>query len=250
MSGHAYLKHLLDPLTNVGTPNAVGRADSTQFPGKDQLFSVFANWRLPEDGAEIWAEFARAEFPQSVRDFFESPNRSEALTIGVQKVQDAWKDWTWRVGAEYTQTNQSSTYRERPMGWWYTSRAVQAGFSQKGQVIGAMIGPGSVTQRLNLDFAGPKFAFGVFLYRIKWDDDSFFTIPRPDGGGFCKHDVSLAAGLRGAARTHVGAFEGSITSQNRLNLYWQALGYCFDNTELQIDTRNLSLEFRFHPRIR
>lgn len=250
MSGHVYLKHVLDPLTNVGTPNAVGRADSTQFPGKDQLFSVFANLRLPEDGAEIWAEWARAELPQSVREFFESPNRSQALTIGLQRVQPAWKNWTWRVGAEYTQTSQTSTFRERPMGWWYTSRAVQAGFSQKGQVIGAMIGPGSVTQRLNLDFTGPSHSLGVFIYRIKWDDDSFFTIPRPSGGGFCKHDVSLAAGLRGSVQNRVGAFEGSITSQNRLNLYWQALGFCFDNTELQIDKRNLSIEFRFRPRVR
>ncbi len=250
MAGRVYLKHLIDPLTNVGTPNAVGRADSTQFPGKDQLFSVFANWRLPADGAEIWAEWARAELPQNVREFFESPNRSQALTIGVQKVQPAWKDWTWRVGAEYSQTSQTSTFRERPMGWWYTSRAVQAGFSQKGQVIGAMIGPGSVTQRLNLDFAGPSHSFGAFVYRIKWDDDSFFTIPRPNGNGLCKHDVSLAAGVRGSVATRAGAFEGTITSQNRTNIYWQALGLCFENEELQIDKRNLTLEFRFRPRTR
>ena len=250
ISGRVYWEHLLDPLSDVGAPNAVGRADSTQFPGKDQLFSVFANWRLPADGAEIWAEWARAEFPRSLNDFLESPNRSQALTIGVQKVQPAWQDWTWRVGAEYTQTSQTSTFRERPMGWWYTSRAVQAGFSQKGQVIGAMIGPGSVTQRLNLDFAGPSHAFGVFIYRIKWDDDSFFTIPRPNGNGLCKHDVSIAAGMRGSTLTRAGTFEGTLTTQNRMNIYWQALGLCFQNEELQIDKRNLSLEFRFHPRVR
>ena len=250
MAGHVYLKHLFDPLLDVGAPNAVGRGDSTQFPGRDQLVSVFANWRLPADGAEIWAEWARAEMPRSLRDFFESPNRSEALTIGVQKVQPAWKDWTWRVGAEYTQTNQSSTFRERPMGWWYTSRAVQAGFSQKGQVIGAMIGPGSVTQRLSLDFAGPTRSFGAFVYRIKWDDDSFFTIPRPNGNGLCKHDVSLAAGVRGSVSTRAGAFEGTVTNQNRANVYWQSLGLCFANEILQVDKRNVSLELRYRPRMR
>ncbi len=251
MAGRVYLKHVFDPILNVGAPNGrAGREDSTQFPGKDQLISVFANWRLPDDGAEVWAELARAELPQSFRDFFESPNRSLAMTIGAQKVQSAWEGWTWRLGAEYTQTNQSSTYRERPMGWWYTSRAVQAGFSQKGQVIGAMIGAGSVTQRLNVDFSGPSRSFGAFLYRIKWDDDSYLTIPRPEGGGFCKHDVSLAAGIRGSAVTRVGAFEGTLTNQNRLNLYWQALGNCFENAQLQVDKRNLSLEFRFRPRAR
>ncbi|MBC7842665.1 MAG: hypothetical protein H7099_10140 [Gemmatimonadaceae bacterium] len=251
IAGKAYLKQLFDPIIPVGTPNAVSRADSTQFPGRDQLFSVFANWRLPDDGTEIWFEWARAELPENLRAFFQAPNHTQAVTLGLQRVSAPFhRDWTWRVGAEYSQTTQSSTYRERPTGSWYTSRAVQAGFSQKGQVLGAMIGPGSVTQRLNLDFAGPRASLGIFAYRIKWDDDSFFTIPRPNGNGLCKHDVSLALGARGTARTPAGWFEATLTSQNRLNLYWQALGLCFENEELQIDKRNLSLEFRFHPRIR
>ena len=251
MAGRVYFKHLLDPLIPVGTPNAVARQDPTQFPGRDQLFSVFANWRLPADGAEIWFEWARAELPENFNDLLASPNHTQALTLGLQRVSDTfWRDWTWRVGAEYSQTNQSSTYRERPTGSWYTSRAVQAGFSQRGQVIGAMIGPGSVTQRLNLDFASASRSIGLFAYRIKWDDDSFFTIPRPNGNGLCKHDVSLAYGARGSARTPAGTLDLTVTAQNRINIYWQALGLCFQNEELQIDKRNFSLEFRMHPRLR
>ena len=249
--GNGWVKHLLDPLVPVGTPNALPYSDKTQNAGRDQLFSLFADWRLPDDGAEIWLEWGRAELPSGLSDFFASPDHTQALTIGLQKTQPLrWKGWQARVGAEYSQTNQSSTYRERPTGSWYASRAVQGGFTQDGQVIGAMIGPGSVTQRLSVDFAGPRASFGLFAYRIKWDDDSFFTIPRPNGNGLCKHDVSLALGARGSALTPAGWFEATLTSQNRLDLYWQALGLCFDNSELQIDKRNLSLEFRFHPRIR
>lgn len=248
---NAWIDHLIDPLVPVGAPNELGRGDSTEFPGRDQLFSFFADWRLPADGTEIWFEWARAQLPTSVRDFFESPNHTQALTLGLQHVEPMrWTGWTWRVGAEYSQTNQSSTFRERPTGSWYTSRSVDGGFSQKGQILGAMIGPGSVTQRLNLDIAGPRRSVGVFAYRIKWDDDSFYTIPRPNGNGLCKHDVSLALGARGSTLTPAGWFEASLTSQNRLNLYWQALGLCFNNEELQIDKRSVSLEIRFHPRVR
>ena len=249
--GNGWVKHLLDPLVPVGTPNALPYGDKSQNAGRDQLFSLFVDWRLPDDGAEIWLEWGRAEIPSGLRDFFESPDHTQALTVGLQKTQPMrWKGLQARAGAEYSRTNQSSTYRERPTGSWYTSRAVQGGFTQQGQVIGAMIGPGSVTQRLNIDVAGPRASFGLFASRIKWDDDSFFTIPRPNGNGLCKHDVSLAIGARGSARTHAGWFEATLTSQNRLNIYWQALGLCFDNSELQIDKRNLSLEFRFHPRVR
>ncbi len=249
--GNGWLRHVLDPVTNVGTPNALPYSDKTQTPGPDQLFSLFADWRLPSDGAEIWFEWGRAELPQGLRDFFESPNHTQAVTLGLQKVGAMERpDWTWRVGAEYSQTNQSSTYRERPTGSWYTSRAIQGGFTQKGQVLGAIIGPGSVTQRLNLDFAGPRQSIGMFAYRIKWDDDAYYTIPRPMGGAICKHDVSLAFGVRGSTRAGAGWMEATLTSQNRLNLYWQASGYCFDNPDLQIDQQNISLEFRFHPRMR
>lgn len=249
--GNAWYRHLLDPIVPVGTPNALPYTDSTQYPGRDQLFSVFGNWRLPSDGAEIWFEWARAEFPSGLRDFIESPNHTQALTLGLQHVRRMpWPEWTWRVNGEYSRTNQSTSYKERPIGSWYTSRAVQGGFTQKGQVLGAMIGSGSVTQRLNLDVAGPSKSFGLFAYRIKWDDDSFFTIPRPNGNGLCKHDVSLALGARGSALTRAGWLSATVTTQNRLNLYWQALGLCFQNEELQIDQRNLSLEFRFHPRVR
>ena len=243
--------HLFDPVLSTGTPNARDRRDSTAISAKDQLFSVFGDWRLPDDGTEIWFEWGRAEWPTSLSDFVASPNHAQALTLGLQHVEAMdRKDWTWRVGAEYSQTNQSSTYRERFTGSWYTSRAVSGGFSQKGQVLGAAIGPGSVTQRLNLDVSAPRHSIGVFAYRIKWDDDSYYTIPRPDGGGICKHDVSLALGVRGSALTRAGWIDAQLTSQNRLDIYWQALGYCWSNPELQIDKSNLSLEFRFHPRVR
>jgi hypothetical protein len=85
--------------------------------------------------------------------------------------------------------------------------------------------------------------------RIRWDDDSFYTIPRPLGNGLCKHDVSLAYGVRGSARAPFGIVDGSLSVQNRLNLYWQALGLCFQNEELQVDKRNISIEFRVHPRL-
>lgn len=249
--GNGWFRHIFDPIVPVGTPNALPYSDKTQYPGRDQLFSLFANWRLPDDGAEIWAEWARAELPSSIRDFIESPNHTQALTLGLQHTRPVGTSrWMARVGAEYSQTNQSSTYRERPTGSWYTSRAVQGGFTNDGQILGAMIGSGSVTERLGMDFMGPKASLGLFAWRIKWDDDAFYTIPRPNGNGLCKHDVSLAWGARGSILTRAGWFESTLTSQNRLNLYWQALGLCFNNEELQIDKRSLSLEFRFHPRVR
>ena len=250
ITGNAWVRHIFDAVSSTPRPNAYSRQDSTPRPGLDQLFSVFADWRLADDGTEIWAEWARAELPADLRDFFDAPNHTEALTIGLQRVWPMrWKGWNWRVAVEHSQTDQSSTFRERPTGSWYTSRAVSGGFTQKGQVLGGVIGPGSSAQWIGFDLAGLRQSVGVFLSRIKWDDDALLAIPRPNGNGLCKHDVSLAWGIRGSTRSGAGWIEGTLTATNRLNIYWQALGLCFENSELQIDKRNLSLEFRFHPRI-
>ena len=248
--GNQHLRHILDPLLHVGTPNALPYSDKTQYPGRDQLFSLFANWRLPSDGGEVWAEWARAEMPVTVRDFVDSPHHTQAVTVGLQHIRPITRGWSARALGEYSQTNQSSSYKERPIGSWYTSRAVQGGFTQRGQVLGAMIGPGSVTQRVGLDLVGPRHSLGIFAWRIRWDDDAFYTIPRPNGNGLCKHDVGLAWGARGSALLPVGWLEATVTAQNRINLYWQALGLCFLNEELQVDKKNLSLEFRFRPQRR
>jgi hypothetical protein len=248
--GNGHLRHALDPFLHVGTPNALPYEDKTQYPGRDQLLSLFANWRMPDDGAEVWVEWARAELPANLADFLESPNHTQAFTAGLQFIRPIARGWSARVIGEHSQTNQSSSYRERPIGSWYTSRAVQGGFTQRGQVLGAMIGPGSISHRLGLDAVGPRQSLGLFVWRVRWDDDSFFTIPRPNGNGLCKHDVGLAWGARGSALLPVGWLEATVTAQNRINLYWQALGLCFLNEELQVDKKNLSLEFRFRPQRR
>src|SRR3982750_897925 len=59
----------LDALRDVGRPNALPAADSTMHPGPDQLFSLFARWVFPENGFEAYAEWGRAEFPISMRDY-------------------------------------------------------------------------------------------------------------------------------------------------------------------------------------
>ena len=247
--GAALLGHVLDVLRPVGTPNARPLSDGTVLSGPDQLFSAFAHWRLPDDGTELWLEWGRAEQPANLADILRAPQHSRAITIGLQHVRALPRPgWHARVAFEYTGTGQTGTYRERPSGSWYTSRAVLGGFTQRGQVLGAAMGSGSTGQWAALDVGAPRGSLGVFLQRVKWDDDTFYTIPRPNGNGLCKHDVSLAWGLRAlAALPGLGQLETTVASQQRMNLYWQALGLCFANEELQVDARNVTIDLRWRP---
>ncbi len=239
---------VFNPLRNTGRPNAVNIG--TRWPAdndQDQLLSLFGRWVAPEAGVELWAEWGRAEMPRSVGDFLEAPGHSQAFTFGLQHVRPWGTERRWRLLLEHTQTNQSATFQQRPTGSWYASRAVGEGFTQRGQILGAAVGPGAHAQVLSFDLQSRGWSAGVFAHRIRWDDDAFYTIPKPIGNGLCMHDVSL---LGGAQVARLGSRWHQIvraTWGNRLNAFWQSREFCPTNTEGRTDVRSFHLQLTLSP---
>jgi len=208
---------------------------------------LFARLVLPAVGFESYVEWARAEMPASVRDLLVAPNHTQGYTLGLQYARPVSRAGTLvRAQAEMTAVNQSTTYRVRPTGSFYTSRAVIQGYTQRGQVIGAAIGPGSSSQWLAADLVHERGSLGTFAGRTRWDDDSYYEIPRPQGNGLCKHDVTLYAGVRGTWRSRLGTAGATMAWANRINTFYQNFGPCFDNAD-HVDTRNATLAFTLSP---
>jgi len=53
---------------------------------RDQLFSMWARWALPESGFEAWVEWARNDHADRVLDYFLGPEATEAYTLGFRHV--------------------------------------------------------------------------------------------------------------------------------------------------------------------
>lgn len=249
--GRSLESHALDVFTNPGRPNAVPLSDGSQRLGRDQIYSLFARWVLPDDGFESYAEWGRTELPVNLRDALVSPNHTQGYTLGFQyarPVLDGRR--TLRLQGELTDVAQSATYRQRPTGSWYTSRAVLQGYTQRGQVLGAAVGPGSTAQWFAGDLFSPTWSAGLFAGRVRWDDDAYYTIPRFAGNGTCKHDVSLLGGVRGTHRSRAGDMTGSLTWANRLNTFYQTTGFCYGDGPIdRVDTRNLTFTLTYSPRV-
>jgi len=231
---------------DVGHPNARPYLDSTITPGRDQLFSLFLRWSFPKDGFETWAEWARTEVPLSLRDFIIYPNHTQGYTLGLQWTGDTLR-WNARLHAEaeFTFLEQSTTYRHREIGSWYTSRAVVQGYTNRGQSLGAAIGPGSSSQWIALDYVLPSWEVGLNLTRIRWMNDA---MSQRDYGlsGWCQHDVSLLPGIRGAARTRFGTVAMDYSAGWRINTFFENTSGC--PTSPGRDENNKSLTIAFTPR--
>ena len=146
------LGHSFDAFKSVGHPDARSYEDTTVEPGSDQIMSLFARWALPVYGLESYVEWGRADFPISLRDLMAQPEHSRAYTAGIQWARSVGTDSRVRIQGETTNEEQSTTYRFRPIGSYYTSRSVIQGYTNYGQIIGSGIGPGSSSQWFAADY--------------------------------------------------------------------------------------------------
>jgi hypothetical protein len=213
---------------DVGAPNL--RTDFPQpvRPGRDQLFSLFFRWMLPGgrivpgEGVEVYGEWGRATQPRSIRDLMVDLNHSQAYTVGMQwlgsPVSDAGR---FRARGELTNLEKSPTFKTRPLDTWYASRAVDQGYTNRGQVLGAAIGPGSSSQNVGVGFVSALWDVEGVITRIRWQKDiQAEPIVYGGGQGWCEQDVTLASGIRGNVRSPYGWLSVSYLGGKRYNPFF------------------------------
>jgi Capsule assembly protein Wzi len=228
------------------TGNASAQDPVTKGVHKDQLFSLFVRKVFPDDGLEIYSEWARTQLSANLRDFLTMPNHTQAYTLGLQWRRPAWWAGTFRLQTEVTQMEQSATFRDRPQESWYMSTRVIQGYTNRGEVIGASIGPGASSQWLAMDYIHPSWRFGAYGGRIRWNEDVHSTANFPVYVGYCSHDVSLYPGVRAASISRLGTITADVSFQDRENVFFENDGGC-PNVGIRRDVRNRTLSISFSP---
>jgi hypothetical protein len=241
-SASAIAGHALDVLLRN---DDLGRDTLRIAPRTDQLASLFARWVFPGSGAEIYGEFARLELPRSPRDFFLAPLNTGAYTLGLTRAWRVPAEGVVRTSLEVSNLEQTHTFTDRPLTPdYYTGRAAPAGFTNRGQVLGAAIGPGSQSQWAAVDYYAPRWQAGAFAERVRNQNDALYRQFLPT---LCRHDVTLGGGVRGGVRLPTLDVGASLSAANRLNYLFQSgcANYFGIGT---VDVRNLSFSLTLTPR--
>jgi hypothetical protein len=221
---------------------------STSGRKRDQLFSLFSRWVFPADGVEVYAELARTRLRPSLRDILIEPNDTQGYTIGLQWRGATWHEGTFRVQTEATQLEQSATFRDHPVPSWYASSDVVQGYTNRGEVLGAWIGPGASSQWLAVDYLREAWRLGLYVGRVRWNEDVHSTSNLPVYVRYCSHDVSLYPGVRTARTGQLGTISADLSFQDRMNVFFQNEGGC-PNIGPRLDIRNKTLSVSFSPAI-
>ena len=191
VSFHHYFDPVWQPLFKVFLK---GAADDGSRPD-NQLLSVFFRWAFPEVQLEIYGEWGRDDHSYNLNDFLEEPGHSQAWNLGLQKLFPAGKRWV-RFQAEMTHTFEMPPNNPtRPTPTFY-DHAVN-GYTNRGQMIGAGLGPQGDTQLAAVDWYVGAGRLGAFVERIvrneRWFYDSGLSLlPKP------RHDLEMSYGLRGS----------------------------------------------------
>ena len=213
-----------DVFTNTGHPNAKPVGDSLIVEGPDQILSLFARWALPRYGFESYVEWGRAELPVSPHDFLEQPNHTRGYTAGLQWVRGLGSEGSRiRLQGELTNVEQSTSYRFRPGGSFYTSRAVAQGYTNEGQLLGAGLGPGSSGQWFAGDYFNGGWQVGLNIGRTRFNNDAFFLLPYANR---CGHDVTVYPGVRASYTNSYIRLAADFAAASRYNTFFQNKASC------------------------
>lgn len=160
---------------------------------RDVYGSVFARWLMSQGNAEIYVEYGRNDPPWNTRDLRVELDHTRAFVVGFRKLipLDKLKTELIQVGVEATQMDATRTADIRRSPSWYTHDIVRHGYTHRGQVLGAGVGPGSNVQSIDISWVRGLKRVGVQAERFVHHNDFYYKAT----SDFRRRWVDLGIGL-------------------------------------------------------
>ena len=239
--GHAFDVALrYEPIVPAGDTTDNGKSAQHS----DQLFSLFARWVFPASGFESYVEWSRMELPRSTQEYLEVPQSTQGYTIGIQWANPRAQRGFLRLQGEANYLEQTQVLPNRPPPDYYTGRASVQGFTQRGQVLGAAIGPGASSQFIGADWMERAWQVGAFVGRTRTENDALYRLAFARN---TQHDVTIYSGVRGGVMFPRAGLSWELTIGRRMNYLFQS-DYYLTLPVVAQDIQNVALSFGLAPR--
>ena len=208
----------------------------------DQMASFFVDWKFEEADLRIYFEWAKNDFSGDFIRIITEPEHSRAYTLGLEKAFDLPKEKVLYFMMEHSNLvrNQSWSYRANPP--YYQHILVDQGYTHQGQVLGAGIGGGSMSQFLGLSLYDQKSLLGIDFQAIRFDDDYFLEMDHGSGQKelYNRHQNEFSLGLKYQRRFQKGAIGAKMINSFYMNRY-----YILDNNEYNLSL-NIQAKYFLH----
>ena len=187
----------------------------------DALSMLFASWSIPESGFEFGLEVAWQEAPGTLDDWLTKWAHTRAVTLSFQwRALPGSAGAGWYAEGESTSLDQTRTrYDVAHPPDFYSGRADPHGFTQRGQLLGALAGPGgqSVWAEAGRRIS-PFVEVGIFAARHRYENDA---ATRQQYFNFRRRDAAIEGGVRVRAEAGTVLLNLTAGAQHRVNYLFQ-----------------------------
>jgi len=196
--------------------DSVNRED--QIP-RDQYVSLFFRYAVPAAQFEVYGEYGRNDHPWDVQDLVTQTDHSRAYIVGFRKLVDLKRESgaLLQINGEITTLTTTRTNRIRALEPWYGHYQVRDGYTNRGQVLGAGIGPGSNIQSLNVSWIKGFKQLGLQFERLSHNED-FATASTMD---YRRYWVDFGAAAHGQWDYQHWLFFGKLQYMHAFNYQYQ-----------------------------
>lgn len=152
-------------------------SNSSDHIPSDQMLSFYFRYVVPKANVEFYGEYAKNDHNWDKRDGMGQIDHTRAYTFGLRKLVPLHNRWGGylQLAGEMTQVAVTNTRAIRSGAPWYVHHQVSDGYTNRGQLLGAGIGPGGNSQTVQVSWLDGLKQLGVQVQRLVHDEDYAVT---------------------------------------------------------------------------
>ncbi|HEY0177877.1 MAG TPA: capsule assembly Wzi family protein, partial [Pedobacter sp.] len=188
---------------------------------RDNRRSVFMRWLWPEEHAEIYFEYGKNNGGGDLRNQALEPARNRAYIFGLRKMLpfNQSRGENILVSIEATQLQETNPQDILSADSWYVNNYVRQGYTNRGEVLGAGIGPGANLQTLDVSWVKGLKKLGIQLERYVHNND-LYIYTYMNNQDSRRHWTDLSLAFNGEWNYKNFIFNAKLMGVNSLNYQW------------------------------
>lgn len=163
---------------------------------RDQRASITFDYLFSFIGLDIYFEWGRNDYNQSLAHFLRYPFHTQGYTLGLKKTFRILPQLKGEILLEHTNVEASKDYLSfiRWNTTFYAHHIITQGHTNKGQWLGPGIGTGGNSQYVGIKLFYPKGMSALFFQRVNPDNDFTWFLHGPkskaeDGGHMAEDSI-------------------------------------------------------------
>lgn len=189
--------------------------------------SWFMRYQMPKEHAELYFEYGRSDTDLNITNIFQNNPYGRGYTAGLKKGYPLGKtDQLILLGAEITTLSlpEREQVNNQPKSW-YLDDYIRQGFTHKGRVLGAGIGPGSNTQTIYVQWMKKLSFVGLRFNRVIHNLDYYHSTKYYNSDHFNQYWATLNAAFYLNWHYKQVSLSGEVSWQRDYNYNWEWIRY-------------------------